>query len=126
MTAQQDERFPKSARLVRQKDFDRVFVTGAVASDSVLVIHGCSNDQGSPRLGLSVSKRVGNSPERNRWKRLIREAFRKQKYQLPQALDLVVRPKKGAVPDYRMISNSMAKLCRQLERRLVDRGIPPA
>lgn len=116
--AQRDERFPKSARLVSQADFDRVFKTGLVASDAMLVIHACPNVLGRPRLGLSVSKRVGNSPTRNRWKRLIREAFRLQKHDLPANLDLVVRPKKGATPDYESIFKSLAKLGRQLGKKI--------
>jgi len=70
------------------------------------------------RIGLSVSKRVGNSPIRNRWKRLIRESFRLQKAQLPLNIDIVVRPKRGAVPDFDLIFASLLKLALQLERKL--------
>ena len=118
MSATHDERFPKSARLVKQKDFDRVFKIGAVASDSMLVVHACRSELDWTRLGLSVSKKVGNSPIRNHWKRLIREAFRKQKHELPQKLDLVVRPKRGAIADYHRITKSLAQLCKQLDNRL--------
>jgi ribonuclease P protein component len=118
MSVQRDERFPKSARLVSPKDFDRVFQTGIVASDSVLVIHACRRADEPTRLGLSISKRVGNSPERNLWKRLIRESFRKQKMELPSGLDIVVRPKKGARPEYDAIFQSLPRLCKQLHNRL--------
>jgi len=118
MMAKHDERFPKSARLVSSKDFDRVFQNGIVASDGVLVIHGCLSELDWTRIGLSISKRVGNSPIRNRWKRLIREAFRKQKFDLPKNLDLVIRPKRGAAPDYHLIYASLSRLCKQLERRI--------
>ena len=118
MSTQSDERFPKSVRLVSQLDFDRVFHEGVVASDSVLVIHAVRGKQTWTRIGLSVSKRVGNSPIRNRWKRLIREAFRRQKMELPLAIDMVVRPKRGAVPDYELVFASLLKLAVQLERKL--------
>ena len=118
MSTQSDERFPKSVRLVSQLDFDRVFHEGVVASDSVLVIHAVRGKQTWARIGLSVSKRVGNSPIRNRWKRLIREAFRRQKMELPLAIDMVVRPKRGAVPDYELVFASLLKLAVQLERKL--------
>ncbi len=118
MSTQSDERFPKSVRLVSQLDFDRVFHEGVVASDSVLVIHAVRGKQTWTRIGLSVSKRVGNSPIRNRWKRLIREAFRHQKMELPLAIDMVVRPKRGAVPDYDLVFASLLKLALQLERKL--------
>ncbi len=118
MSTQSDERFPKSVRLVSQLDFDRVFHEGIVASDSVLVIHAVRGKQTWTRIGLSVSKRVGNSPIRNRWKRLIREAFRRQKMELPLAIDMVVRPKRGAVPDYKLVFTSLLKLAVQLDRKL--------
>jgi ribonuclease P protein component len=118
MAAKRDERFPKNLRLVSKKDFDRVFKIGTVASDSMLVIHACRNDLEWTRIGLSISKRVGNSPIRNRWKRLIREAFRKQKFDLPQCLDVVVRPKRGACPDYQQITSSLLRLCTQLGGKL--------
>jgi len=104
--------------LVSQLDFDRVFHEGAVASDSVLVIHGVRGKVAWTRIGLSVSKRVGNSPIRNRWKRLIREAFRRRKSELPIGIDIVVRPKRGATPDYERVFSSLLKLALQLERKL--------
>ena len=118
MPTQSDERFPKSVRLVSQLDFDRVFHEGVVASDSVLVIHAVRGKQPWTRIGLSVSKRVGNSPTRNRWKRLIREAFRRQKTELPLGIDMVVRPKRGSVPDYELVFKSILKLAMQLDRKL--------
>ena len=118
MPTQSDERFPKSVRLVSQLDFDRVFHDGVVASDSVLVIHAVRGKQPWTRIGLSVSKRVGNSPTRNRWKRLIREAFRRQKTELPLGIDMVVRPKRGSVPDYELVFKSILKLAMQLDRKL--------
>ena len=118
MSLKSDERFPKSVRLVSPLDFDRVFLEGVVASDSVLVVHAARGKQTWTRIGLSVSKRVGNSPIRNRWKRLIREAFRRQKVELPIGIDMVVRPKRGAVPDQDLIFKSLLKLALQLDRKL--------
>ncbi len=118
MSLKSDERFPKSVRLVSPLDFDRVFHEGIVASDSVLVVHAARGKQTWTRIGLSVSKRVGNSPIRNRWKRLIREAFRRQKVELPIGIDMVVRPKRGAVPDQDLIFKSLLKLALQLDRKL--------
>jgi len=122
MLTESDERFPKSVRLVSKLDFDRVFHDGVVASDSVLVIHAVRGKEPWTRIGLSVSKRVGNSPMRNKWKRLIRESFRRQKSQLPINIDMVVRPKRGAIPDYRLIFESLLKLGLQLERKLKAKG----
>ncbi len=121
MPTESDERFPKSVRLVSKLDFDRVFHEGTVVSDAVLVIHAVRGKMPWTRIGLSVSKRVGNSPMRNRWKRLIRESFRRQKSQLPLNLDIVVRPKRGATPEYYLVFESLLRLALQLDRKCKPR-----
>ena len=76
-------RFPKSARVRKQDDFVRVYSTNAYAADGVLVVQvGKNTEDENCRLGLSVSRKVGNAVVRNRWKRLIREVFRKCREQL--------------------------------------------
>jgi ribonuclease P protein component len=101
--------------LRHQADFARVFQAEAVASDGVLVLAGCPNQLDFSRLGLSVSRKVGSAVVRNRWKRLIREAFRHA--QLPAGFDLVARPRRGARPEARAIMASLPRLARQLARR---------
>ncbi len=53
------------------------------------------NDLSYSRLGLSVSRKVGNAVKRNRVKRLIRELFRKNKDKFPKGYDIVFIPRKG-------------------------------
>ncbi len=113
-----DERFPRKYRVRTRAEFDRVYQNDAYAADCVLVVRGCRNGLPYPRLGLSVSRKVGGAVVRNRWKRLIREAFRKSRSDLPAGLDLVVRPRRGAEPDYAAISESLPKVARQLAKRL--------
>ncbi len=116
--SQQPARFPKQVRLRKQAEFDRVFGSNAYAADDVLVVNGNSNDDGVTRIGLSVSRRVGNAVVRNRWKRLIREAFRTQQNDLPKGLDLVARPRRGATPELAAIRRSLRSLAERIERRL--------
>jgi ribonuclease P protein component len=109
--------FPKSHRLLSRGDFDSVYNSDHFAADDVLVIRAARNDLGRTRLGLSVSRKVGNAVARNRWKRLIREAFRLQQHDLPTGMDIVVRPRKGACCDYEAIRNSIVKLSVRLKRK---------
>ena len=109
--------FSQSDRIKSPLIFEQVFKHGAVAADQVLVIHVLRNDREHSRLGLSISKRVGNSPIRNRWKRLIREAFRKQKSTFAY-VDIVVRPKKNAVPEYSAIYASLPGLVNRANKKL--------
>lgn len=113
-----NQTFPKSVRLRTSPEFDRVYRSKHYAADGVLVICGARNGTEVTRLGLSVSRKVGNAVVRNRWKRQIREAFRKQRVDLPVGLDLVVRPKKGAACDGPAIFLSVKKLAARLDRSI--------
>lgn len=112
--------FSARYRVRHQTDFDRVFGTDVVAADPVLVIYVGRNGLPISRLGLSVSRKVGGAVVRNRWKRLIREAFRRCRSELPIGYDFVVRPRRGAVADYRAIRDSFPRLARRLARRLSE------
>jgi ribonuclease P protein component len=113
-----DQRFLQAYRLRKREDFDRVYRRNTHVADAVLVVLGSENTLPHPRLGLSVSRKVGPAVVRNRWKRIIREAFRKSRDRLPGGIDLVVRPRKGAVPDYHRVEESLPQLARRLAGRL--------
>jgi len=111
-------KFGKELHLRKPQDFERVYQARVYAADDVLVVNGDANGLANCRLGLSVSRKVGPAKVRNRWKRLIREAFRLVQEQLPGGIDLVVRPQKDAVPDFAAISRSLPALAARLARRL--------
>jgi ribonuclease P protein component len=134
-------RFPVTRRIRSSVEFKGVFNSGLYAADDVLVINGrrrivpsnptrldqqpaqatASADSArtvlETRLGLSIGTVVGHSPRRNRWKRLIREAFRLNHHQIPAGWDLVVRPKKGADPDFHRICRSLIALTRRIDTK---------
>jgi len=83
------------------------------------------------RLGITASRKVGNAVQRNRAKRLLREAFRCVRSQLPRGLDLVVIVRQGI--GARTLSDVVAEWqsCRaRIERRFaalpVDAGPAPS
>ena len=92
-----DAKFPKRFRLLRPSEFQRVFAAKNSSASAWIVLFGAPNEGGHWRLGLAVSRRVGNSVARNRWKRMLREAFRLQGNQLP-AMDYVCIPRAQANP----------------------------
>lgn len=83
---------PGRGRLSRSADFDRVFRSGRSHAGKELVLYVFPRGDGSaaPRLGLSVSRKLGNAVDRNRVKRLLREAFAHESDRLPPATDVVI------------------------------------
>ena len=89
----------KRNRLSRSADFDRVYREGRSHASRYLVVYAFprSADADEPRLGISVGRKVGGAVERNRMKRLLREAFWATAGDLPDGYDfvLVARPDSG-------------------------------
>lgn len=87
-------RFPRSARVRTRADFDRVFKDGKRSGLPVLALHLHRRDEGEPRLGLAVSRKVDpHAVGRNRIKRVLRDAFRHLRADLPPGdYVLVARP----------------------------------
>ena len=82
---------PGRARLSRSADFDRVIRRGRSHASREFVLYVFPREEErSPRLGLSVSRKVGGAVQRNRVKRLLREAFSLEAARLPVGTDAVV------------------------------------
>lgn len=74
----QGERFPRSARLRRKSDIQLVLARGWRRRSTHVVVLLLPNALGVSRLGLAVSRKVGNAVARNRVKRRVRELFRRR------------------------------------------------
>lgn len=72
-------------RLTHAREFDAVYAAKVRKVRGPIMLFALPNELGWPRLGLSVSGRVGNAVRRNTWKRMIREAFRLQQHVLPMS-----------------------------------------
>jgi ribonuclease P protein component len=113
-----DKSFRPEMRIRKQEDFDRIYKARLYAADDLLIVNGGASGLLHPRLGLAISTKVGTAPLRNRWKRLIREAFRLSRTRLPPGIDIVVRPQKDAVPELEAISRSLSVLAWRIARRI--------
>lgn len=115
-------RFRPMHRLHSSAEFRRVYQQRTSVADGVLIVYGRRNEAGCPRLGLSVSRRIGNAVNRNRWKRLIREAFRLNAAKLPQDFDFVIHPRPGVTPHLDTVSRSLVHLAAKVKRKSGDRS----
>jgi ribonuclease P protein component len=111
-------RFSKQHRLSRADDFRRAFDQRCSAGDDRLVVFACENGLPHARLGLSVSRKLGTAVFRNRWKRLIREAFRLSQADLPVGIDLVVVPRREVLPTLGGVQQSLLRLAARAAARL--------
>lgn len=116
-----DHRFPKQMRLLRESEFKRVFEARNSASDAWIVLYGMASELEHPRLGLTVSRRVGPAVERNRWKRLLREAFRQTQGDLPP-LDLVCVVRGQSPPALEQLRDSLIALSQRVQIKINQRA----
>jgi ribonuclease P protein component len=118
MTPTRSFAFRPAEHLRRPSDFRRVYNRRRSASDAWILVYGCENGLGFLRLGLSVSRKMGSATERNRLKRLYREAFRLTRHEMASGLDLVLIPRTPKAVSLDELKRSLPKLVNQIARKL--------
>ena len=101
-----DTRYTLSSRmrLQRQADFRAVYATQIRQKEGPLAVWARPNGLDHLRLGLAISRRVGNACVRNRIKRMLRETFRHLQHDWPRGYDVVIRVERHrplTLADYR-------------------------
>jgi ribonuclease P protein component len=105
----------KRTRLTDSPDFERVYRQGAAYRGKLFSVHAFPNELGTPRLGLSVSRRVGNAVMRNTVRRRLREIFHSALPGVPGDLDLVVSARPAAAEaTFAELSEEFARSLRKL------------
>ena len=85
-----------SESLKKNRDFQQVYKRGTSKANRYLVMYVLDNQYMKNRLGISVSKKVGNSVVRHRLTRLIRESYRLNEEKFDRNLDIVVIARNSA------------------------------
>ena len=84
-----------SESLKKNSDFKNVYTHGKSYANKYLIMYVLENDLGINRIGISVSKKVGNSVVRHRVTRLIRESYRLHENIFNSSLDIVIVARKS-------------------------------
>jgi ribonuclease P protein component len=114
--------FQKHEHLRRPADFQRVYARRRSVSNNWLIVYVCENGLPYLRLGLSVSRKVGGAVQRNRLRRLYREAFRLTRHEMPVGLDLVLIPRGPQEPPLAELMRTLPVLVKQAAQRLDKEG----
>lgn len=127
MTAPQNakKKFPKSRRLLRHADFDRVYKKGRrhfATHMTVFYLRRETDEPAAPsqlRIGFTVRKVLGGAVQRNRMKRRLREAVRLQAVKPPAGVDVVINPKASLLKaDFEELKSEIGKAFQVIQKSL--------
>lgn len=90
-----DRRFPAVCRLTSRRQYRQVYDRGIRQRARSLTLFAAPNTLESSRVGITATRKIGNAVTRNRAKRLVREAFRRNRDRLVPPMDLVVNVHRG-------------------------------
>lgn len=102
--------FRKRDRVRGHDSFDDVFAQGTRAASNAMLVLVSKNAANIARIGISVGRKFGDSPRRNRAKRLLREAFRLHRAELDPSFDYVVVPRSELPRDMDGVAREFLRL----------------
>ena len=117
--------FRKHEHLRTPGQFKQVYDRRRSAADGSMIVYAKENGLAYSRIGFSISRKYGGAVQRNRLRRLYREAFRLLKDQLPVGLDLVLIPRSPSEPALADIGASLRSLVKQLHKKILKELAEP-
>ena len=120
------QRFPKTQRLLKHADFERVYTQGRRHFAAHLTVfylarpdNGAADVTAVTRVGFTVSKALGGAVQRNRMKRRLREAVRLQGVSDKVRVDIVINPKRTLLTaEFAELRNEIARAFVVIEKTL--------
>ena len=117
--------FPKASRILRRGEYRAIQRSPLRVTTHHFIVYGRRRRRSDQRIGITVSRKVGNAVARNRVKRWVREAYRNHRECWPRDLDFVFVARRGRYPDNleQIVSEMSDAICRikllQKKRRQV-------
>lgn len=109
--------------LKKNRDFQKIYTRGSSVAGKALILYIRKDKEREKRFGFSVSKKIGNAVTRNRIKRLLKEACRKNISLFPEGYDYVFIARKEILKeDFHSISVKILELLFKLLRKKRRRG----
>ena len=109
----------KQYRLTGSRSFDYLYKHGAVYKNSTLVLYVVKSKFATPKVGFSVGKKVGGSVQRNRTKRRLKEAFRREINRVASGHNYVIVARSGSAErSYDELREAMLSLLKQAKMLL--------
>ena len=117
-------KFPRSVRLLRHSDFERVYKEGRRHFSAHLTVFYLRREQGTGlRVGFTVGRILGGAVARNRIKRRLREAVRQRSATPSAAVDVVINPKKSVLNmDFAVLQQEMGQAFAVIEQKLATKS----
>lgn len=116
--------FPRAARLLKHSDFERVYKQGRRHFSSHMTVFFLRQPegQGNARIGFTVGRVLGPAVHRNRIKRRMREAVRLRRSTLPDAVDVVINPKKTVrTLEFSLVVEEVGRAFEVITRKLAEK-----
>ena len=107
----------KILKIKTNREFQKIYRKGRYAASKALVIYLLPNLLQANRIGITASKKYGNSVKRNRIRRLIRESYLMQQDKIKQGYDFIFvarKPDENEIPEYQQICKEMRFLFKRL------------
>ena len=103
------KRFPS---IRKNREFQSIYKSGRSYANRLLVMYAAPSERKETRIGISVSKKVGNSVVRHRVTRLVRESFRLHKDEIEEGLNIIVVARAAAKDsDFKKMESAFLHLC---------------
>jgi ribonuclease P protein component len=112
-------KFPRSVRLLRHADFERVYQQGRRHFSPHMTVFYMRRDSGEGlRVGFTVSRALGGAVDRNRMKRRLREAVRLRRPEESPAVDVVINPKRSLLTaDFAGVLKEMTRAFQVIQQK---------